>query len=249
MKNILEIINSLAIVVTAITAVVMTTNVYYTKENLKLAEETVKVSKDNLKFAEETLKITKEGFKVTEENLNISKLQLHDDYERSKRENSLNIALDNAQDKSGIGEGLICVQFLADMSGDEISKIFSFDELNIDTTHLEKLNRCLAGQNIGYLLKSSKKHSTLTKPGSYYVFHKAMRYLDFTEILASAYYSGIVDRDIIKHYFEIVFRPRPVAIFIDKLSPVGQKTYKQLRKYLEETKEDAPPFDKKPLGN
>jgi hypothetical protein len=177
----------------------------------------------------------------------VFKDEIYEDNEKARKEFSLNIAL-NAEDK--IGTGLECAYFLADIPEDELKQIFSFDELDIDNVHIDAVKRCLAEQKSGDLLKSSQKekHSTLAKAGSYYVFHQTMHDLNLLDTLASAYYTGIVDKDMIVKLFGSLFEAKPVESLIGKLNSIGLTNFIHLEKYLREAKGKDYPAGKLPLG-
>jgi len=178
----------------------------------------------------------------------VFKDEIYEDNEKARKEFSLNIAL-NAEDK--IGAGLDCAYFLADMSEDELKQIFSFDELDIDNVHTDAVKRCLAEQKVGDLLKSSQKekHSTLTKAGSYYVFHQTIHDLNLLDTLAFAYFSGIVDKDMIVKLFGSLFEAKPVEILIGKLNSIGLTNFMHLEAYLREAKGKDYPAEKLTLGD
>ena len=176
------------------------------------------------------------------------KNEMYEDNDKARQEFSLNIVL-NAEDK--IGTGLYCAYFLADMSVDELKQLFSFNELTIDNVNMDAVNRCLAGQKTDDLLKSSQKekHSTLTKAGSYYVFHQTMHDLNLLDTLASAYYSGTVDKTMIEHLFARMFKAKPVESLIGKLNSIGLKNFTYLESYLGEAKRRDYPPEKLPLND
>lgn len=165
--------------------------------------------------------------------------------ERARREAATNIVL-NVQDKIGLGTGLFCAQFFSDMSEGEVRKLILLEEMEIDNEHKSTLNACLSGQ--GGLLKESKNanHLTLTKTGTYYVLNQITHDLNLLETLALAYYSGIVDKDMIDNTFGSVMASKYIQGFIGKLRLHSNKSFLYLEKYIQSKDRSYPP-EKQPL--
>jgi hypothetical protein len=146
------------------------------------------------------------GIAVSVNTLIAYKGKVYQDNERARREFSLNL-IQNSENKLGIGK--FCVLFLADMSRDEIAKILKFDELDINDAHIDKLTSCLEGKKEDDLLNKSQNPPKLTKNGSYYVNYQGTLQMDELETIASVYYSGIADENIIKRYFDTSLKIQP----------------------------------------
>ena len=90
------------------------------------------------------------GIAVSALTLKAYENKVNQDNERARKEFSLKL-IQNPEIKLGIGR--FCVQFLADMSRDEITKILNFDELDINAAHIDKLTPCLVELKEGDLLE------------------------------------------------------------------------------------------------
>lgn len=76
-----------------------------------------------------------------------------------------------------------------------------------------------------------------------------MHDLNLLDTLASAYYSGIVDKAMIENLFAKIVKAKPVESLIGKLNSIGLKNLTYLERYLGEAKRKNYPPEKLPLGD